>query len=331
MAARNGRGNAGCADVRSDGLNRGSPESDGPMTGYELRNRERADRDAGDIYRDGGLPACAQIEPRESAIILNADDWGRDRATTGRILDCIRAGVVSSTSAMVWMEDSERAAEQARAYGVDTGLHLNFSSEFSGPRCPARVKEHQARIRRFLMSHRFAPALYHPGLRASFEYVVRAQSDEYERLYGTAPGRIDGHHHMHLCANVLSGKMLPEGAIVRRDFSFQPGEKGGLNRAYRNWRDRKLARRHRVADYFFSLVPVKPPGRLKSIFALGAYANVEVETHPIDDEDYTFLRGKEFDRFAGEVSVTRGYVLRSFGAREGRTGASEGCAGRAAS
>ncbi len=300
------------------------------MTGNGLRNPERAHGAAGDGYWVGALPSCAPMERPETAIIINADDWGRDRATTGRILECICAGVVSSTSAMVWMEDSERAAEVALAHAVDTGLHLNFSTEFSGPECPARLKEHQARIKRFLTSHPFAPAFFHPGLRASFEYVMRAQREEYERLYGAAPGRIDGHHHMHLCANVLGGKLLPAGAIVRRDFSFQRGEKGGLNRAYRNWRDRKLARRYRIADYFFNLIPVKPLERLERIFALGAHANVEVETHPINDEEYTFLRGG-FDRFAGEVSIMRGYVLRNFDAGEDSLAASQSFIGTAAS
>ena len=45
--------------------------------------------------------------------------------------------------------------------------------------------------------------VYHPGLASSFEYVVKAQLEEYERLYGAPANRVDGHHHMHLCANVV--------------------------------------------------------------------------------------------------------------------------------
>ena len=34
-------------------------------------------------------------------------------------------------SAMVFMEDSERAASIARADAIDAGLHLNFTTAFS--------------------------------------------------------------------------------------------------------------------------------------------------------------------------------------------------------
>jgi predicted glycoside hydrolase/deacetylase ChbG (UPF0249 family) len=65
-------------------------------------------------------------------VIVNADDWGIRARATDRILDCIRLGTVSSTSAMVFMADSQRAAELARQEGVDTGLHLNLTAQFDG-------------------------------------------------------------------------------------------------------------------------------------------------------------------------------------------------------
>jgi hypothetical protein len=153
--------------------------------------------------------------------------------------------------------------------------------------------------------------LYHPGLAASFEYVVRAQQEEYERLYGAPAHRADGHHHMHLCANVVFQKLLPGGTIVRRNFSFEPGEQGYFNRLYRRWQDRLLSRRYRLADFFFGLLPLDPRRRLEEIFELGARFNVEVETHPINDEEYRFLVDGEFMRCAGKVAVARGYLLRS--------------------
>lgn len=247
-----------------------------------------------------------------AAVIVNADDWGVNAPVTDRIRECVFGGVVSSASAMVFMEDSERAAELAGRDGVDTGLHLNLTAEFSAPGCPARLLEHQRRIRRFLGLGRYAGVFYHPGLAASFEYAVRAQLEEYERLYGRAPHRIDGHHHAHLCANVIGGKLLPAGAIVRRNFTFQSGEKSELNRAYRWWRDRQLARRYRLADFFFNLAPVRPASRLEKIFALGAGANVEIETHPIHDDEYRFLMSGEFRRYADGMAIARAYVLREF-------------------
>ena len=54
-------------------------------------------------------------------IIVNADDWGRDAVTTDRSLECVLRGAVSSVSAMMFMEDSERAAALAGEHGVDDG------------------------------------------------------------------------------------------------------------------------------------------------------------------------------------------------------------------
>ena len=268
------------------------------------------DGSAGAIFAPGRSPVSDAMEPAGAAVIVNADDWGRDNATTDRCLDCFLLGAVSSVSAMVFMEDSERAADLARHHGVDAGIHLNFTLPFSAAHCPARLKQHQERLSRLLSSHRFAPVLYHPFAAASFEYVVKAQLEEYERLYGAAARRVDGHHHMHLCTNVLMQELLPGGIIVRRNLSFARGEKGFFNRFYRHQQDRRLARRHRIADFFFDLQPLEPRRRLEEIFNLSERFDIEVETHPIHDEEYRFLADGELMRGAGEGAVARGYVLR---------------------
>src|ERR1051326_3039663 len=100
--------------------------------------------------------------------------------------------------------------------------------------------------------------------------------EEFQRIYGEAPKRIDGHHHMHLWANVLWGKLLPAGTVARRNFSFKPGEKGALNRWYRRKIDGTLAKRHRLTDYFYSLPPLDVPGRLEKIFPLAVENTVEL-------------------------------------------------------
>lgn len=74
-------------------------------------------------------------EPRHAgALIINADDFGRDCWNTQKILECIAGGSISSVSAMVFMADSERAAATARERGIDSGLHLNLTTPFS-PAC----------------------------------------------------------------------------------------------------------------------------------------------------------------------------------------------------
>jgi len=234
-------------------------------------------------------------------LIVNADDWGRDAENTDRTLDCVLHGAVSSVSAMVFMEDSQRASVVALERGVDAGLHLNFTTGFSAPKTPARLIDHQTRLSSYLRRQRLAQIVYHPGLAGSFEYVVAAQLDEFFRIYGSAPKRLDGHHHMHLCANVVVGKLLPAGTIVRRNFSFQPGEKSYANRVYRGIIDRTLAKRHSLTDYFFSLPPLEPSSRLQRIFSLAKQFKVEVETHPVVSEEYKFLMGEEMLRMTAGV------------------------------
>lgn len=222
-------------------------------------------------------------------LIVNADDWGRDEYTTRRTFDCVRRGTVSAVSAMVFMEDSERAAALALEHGVDAGLHLNFTAPFTGAGCSPRLMAAHRKVIAYLRRHRLAQLVFNPTLVGSFAYVVAAQIDEYRRLYGAGPDRLDGHHHMHLCSNVLLQRLLPPATVVRRNFSFRPGEKSGLNRAYRRLIDGRLARRHRLQDFLFSLAPLEPAARLDRIFELSRTHVVELETHPVQPDEYRFL------------------------------------------
>lgn len=254
------------------------------------------------------LGAAPSAEP-PPAVIVNADDWGADVVTTDRILDCILQGVVSSTSAMVFMVDSVRAAALAREHNVDTGLHLNLTTPLNAADVPAQLLHHQQKLAHALRSHRFAPVLYHPFLAASFEYVVQHQLEEYARVYGAPPTRIDGHHHVHLSTNVLLRKLLPPRTIVRRNFTFPSNEKGRINRFYRSLQDRALHRRHWMSDYFFNLVPIQAE-RLATILERARHATLELEVHPGRSDEYEFLMSRQLFACAENLEVLRGYHLR---------------------
>lgn len=241
------------------------------------------------------------------ALIINADDWGRNRENTDRILDCSQRGTISSVSAMVFMEDSERAAGIAVERSIDAGLHLNLTTPFSQPSVPERLKKEQARLCRYLSWHRFAHLVFHPGLAKSFAYVVSAQLEEFRKLYGFPATRIDGHHHAHLCANVVYAKLLPEGTIVRRNFSFGRGEKSLANRTYRAWVDKQLARRHQLTDYFFALEPLNS-NRLQHIFSHARNSVVEIETHPVNAAECAFLRSHEILRTCDGITISPRFI-----------------------
>jgi chitin disaccharide deacetylase len=203
---------------------------------------------------------------------------------------------------MVFMQDSERAAHIATEQGLDIGLHLNLSASFSAPGIPTGLATHQQNVHDYLRAHRFARLLYHPGLVNSFRYAVARQLDEFSRLYGRAPDRIDGHHHMHLSANVLLEGLLPPGTIVRRHFSYDPGEKIFRNSVFRVFSRALLGGRYRVTDFFFSLPPFSPALRMQRIFNLARRFVVEVETHPINPEEYQFLTDGGLLRFTTDCS-----------------------------
>jgi chitin disaccharide deacetylase len=247
--------------------------------------------------------------PLSGVLIINADDWGRNREATDRTLECILRNSVSSVSAMLYMEDSERGAQLALEAGVDAGLHLNLTTPFSAAGIPASLLRHHEKVVAYLTRHRLAQVLFHPGLRRSFQYVVSAQLDEFRRLYQRDPDRIDGHHHMHLCANVLLSGLLPEGTIARRNFSFRPGQKNLVNRLYRHRLDSILAGRHRLTDFFFSLPPFEPPSRLEQIFSLAHRFVVEVETHPEKTDEYRFLVGGELFARTGDLTVAPRFAV----------------------
>jgi len=94
-----------------------------------------------------------------------------------------------------------------------------------------------------------------------------------------------------------------------KNFSFASGEKGALNRRYRRWQDSRLAKRHRMTDFFFCTAPDGSAGRLEKIFDLASRCSVEVETHPVDADEYQFLTGGELMRRVGDVKIARGYAL----------------------
>jgi predicted glycoside hydrolase/deacetylase ChbG (UPF0249 family) len=241
-------------------------------------------------------------------LIINADDWGRSVVETDAALRCYKAGRITSVSAMVFMADSERAAKLATANGLDVGLHLNFTEPFADGRCPESLKHRHNRIVSFLRRNKYSQLLYNPFLRREFSFSYEAQAEEFLRLFGGVPSHIDGHHHMHLCANLLVSQPIPAGTRVRRNFSFWPGEKTRLNRAYRALVDRWLARRYELTDYFFDLTQCVEQKKLDRVAHLARSRNVELMTHPIVNGEEEYLMSDEFRVILQNVEI-RGYAV----------------------
>lgn len=227
-------------------------------------------------------------------LIINADDWGRSPEETDAALHCFKAGRITSTTAMVFMRDSERAAELARAIGIDVGLHLNFDEAFSGQRVPEQLTAAHEKTRAYLSRSKYSQLLYNPRLRKQFDYSYKRQREEFERLFGHPPSHIDGHHHMHLCANVVFGNVIPAHSKIRRPFSFGRGEKGWLKRAYRDLVYRWSKQKYRMPQYFYDLGQCLQSGVLHRVAALSHSSSVELMSHPGVRAEMEYLLGDEF-------------------------------------
>lgn len=195
---------------------------------------------------------------------------------------------------MVLMDDSRRAAELAQAAGLDVGLHLNLSQPFTAGSLPESLQNSQHRIVYFMTRNKHSFLLYNPVLRKQFQYIYQAQVEEFIRLYGKPPSHIDGHHHKHLCTNILLDNIVPAGEKIRRNFSFGPGDKVFLNRMYRRLVDQWLARRYRLTDYFFALSSCLQTNSMARVAALSQTATVEVMAHPVETNEYTYLMSDDY-------------------------------------
>lgn len=227
-------------------------------------------------------------------LIINADDYGRNCSATNNILFCFKNGRITSASAMMFMADSERSAEMALEQQLDVGLHLNFTEEFSGGVKLRKLIEYQATIAAFLRKNKYSFLVYNPMLKKCFDYVFKAQYEEYARLFKEVPSHVDGHQHMHLCTNMIFGRIIPQGTAVRRHFSFFPGEKGFLNRLYRYIVDSWLERRYIVTDFFFGISRTGKAQLLRRATNLALDSSVELMVHPERHEDFEYLSSEQY-------------------------------------
>jgi predicted glycoside hydrolase/deacetylase ChbG (UPF0249 family) len=226
-------------------------------------------------------------------IIINADDWGRSQIETDTALSCYRKGSVTSVSAMVFMEDSQRAADLAKEAGIDVGLHLNLSQRFTHGPLTGLLQNYHNQIVGFITLNKYSFLLYNPTLRMQFQYIYQAQVEEFVRLYEKQPSHIDGHQHKHLCTNILLDRIIPSGEKVRRNFSFWPGDKVFLNRMYRRLVDQWLTSRYRLVDYFFALSHCLNTNNTMRVAELSKSANVEIMTHPYNANEYAYLMSND--------------------------------------
>jgi predicted glycoside hydrolase/deacetylase ChbG (UPF0249 family) len=237
----------------------------------------------------------------DGLLIVNADDLGYNAAHTDAVLECARRGQISSATAMMFMEDSDRAAELLGDSGIGIGLHLNLSEAFSDPGVPPEVRDTQARlVRRFGSDsrRRLHRWVYNPTIQRHVEASIRHQRERFEELYGRAPTHIDGHQHVHVCPNVLFARALPPKTKVRRVLDRHASYSSRLSRV-RDARQALLNRRFTCTRWFYDISDVDPRGGPPEAAALlqrSVASPLEVMAHPGFPEERACLVSPEWEQ-----------------------------------
>jgi chitin disaccharide deacetylase len=228
-------------------------------------------------------------------LIINADDFGRNAQASNNIIECFKMGGITCTSIMVFMNDSRRAAESASKCDIDIGLHINFTEEYTGTNVPGDVQERHNRVRGYLLKSKWASIIYNPFIRKDICDCFNDQCIEYNRIIGRMPYRYDGHHHVHLCSNMIIDHVIPYGACVRRSFTFKKKEKSVLNRFYRRIVDWRIQNKYICCDEYYAL-----SGSNDNYLAIRNYIqnasikNIELSTHPEIAEQFNYLTNPQY-------------------------------------
>jgi len=239
-------------------------------------------------------------------LIVNADDFGLDPASTDAIVECFRAKAISSTTALVWMRDSGRAAELALSEGIPTGLHLNLIEAYSAPDVPDRIAATQRRVIERIHAGGLGPQLYHPAWADDFGRCIEDQLSRFWELYGQAPTHVDGHRHMHLVMNALISRALGTVRRRRRPVTRTPRESAGHKRLARSALGAFIRVRFVTTDACFSIRSLHPAlggSGIDEQLGRARRGSVELFVHPGYPDELAVLSSTEWRRRLSDYRV----------------------------
>jgi hypothetical protein len=246
-------------------------------------------------------------------LIVNADDWGGSEATTDAIQGTFEAGRITSTSALMYMEDSDRAAAIARRSGHPVGLHLNLTQAFADPATPTRIADRQRRLAETFLGEgsdsqlgtvRLRRWFYDPRLRTEIDAAIADQIERFEGLYERTPTHFDGHNYVDLCPNVFLSRPLPGGSKIRNSLDRFPLDRSPMG-AVRNVRQTLRSRRFASTRYVLHIAELElgpePPADPR--LGLAKEVPVEVISHPDEPAELAALMSSAWGAYMGECSL----------------------------
>ena len=147
------------------------------------------------------MPIHAQEPVARRLLIVNADDFGFTEGVTEGILQCMREGIVTSTTVMANMPCASESIRRLLAMGCrSVGIHLNLTS---GPAMRTRSSRLTGPNGGFLG----AGVLWRDGMLQrlpveEIELELAAQI-EITRSLGIDVSHVDGHHHIHVLPQIV--------------------------------------------------------------------------------------------------------------------------------
>jgi chitin disaccharide deacetylase len=217
-------------------------------------------------------------------LIVNADDYGWNSEATDKTLDAFAATRITSATALVYMEDSDRAAELALEAKLPVGLHLNLTDPFTDPSANATQRARQLLVCKLFAAWRFRLRswTFDPRIRKQVEGAISDQLERFHELYGQPPTHLDGHNHVHVCPNVALAASLASIEKMRDGLSTWPSIRTAMGAA-RALRRALVSRRFLRTRYFLDIALLHrdfdPQERTERVGRAGR-ASLEVMAHP---------------------------------------------------
>lgn len=217
-------------------------------------------------------------------LIVNADDFGWNPQATDLTLEAFAAGRITSTTALVYMEDSDRAAPLGREAGLPVGLHVNLTDPYTAASVPEDVRRRQLELcREFAGAKlRLRSWTYDPRLRSAVATVIGDQLHRFEEIYGSTPTHADGHNHVHSCPDVALSPALRGVTKMRDGLRTAPSARTAMAKA--RAARRTLTYRGKLRTrYFFDIAELFREMTEEEIAArvgLAGETSVEIMAHP---------------------------------------------------
>lgn len=143
-------------------------------------------------------------------IIINVDDLGLSEAVNGAVLALAQAKKISSASLMSLGKINKEVAVELHEYGIDLGLHLDFTSILFQKAYPYATFSQPTTLTK-LIGAAWLRCLDKVWIRSAIEQ----QLDYFEKSIGRPPVFIDGHQHVHQFPQIREQL----GAVIQERYS----------------------------------------------------------------------------------------------------------------